>query len=164
MKNNEYSSVSAWLDNKSVTLKVKKILNASEATTLFERVITSVYDADDEYLPQYFEYIWRRGVIEAYTDLVMPQTTDDAYLCCYSEIWDAVINVVSQDQLADIYEAVSSYIQRKEQRICYSLQFKELLNDINKITQFMLNMDHLPIWLTESMDAPDTSLTPEEMM
>ena len=80
MTSNDYVAIEAWIDNKHVEFKAKKLLNASEVDVLFERIITSVYDEDGEYMPQYFEYIWRRGVIEAYTDFVMPENTDEAYI------------------------------------------------------------------------------------
>ena len=159
MTSNDYVAIEAWIDNKHVEFKAKKLLNASEADVLFERIITSVYDEDGEYMPQYFEYIWRRGVIEAYTDFVMPEDTDEAYLCCYSELWDSVLNHIAYDQLNDIRSAVDSHILQKEQRICFGMQFKELMNDINTITQAMLNFEHLPEWLAESLDDSVMPLT-----
>ena len=57
-------------------MEIKKNLTLTEMNLLYTTMIDSLYDDDDEYRYQFEDYLWRRAVIEAYTDIPIPQDMD----------------------------------------------------------------------------------------
>ena len=147
------------LKDKKIDVSVKSLLNASEMVALYEQIMSSLKDDnDDNYHPEKFEYVWRYTVIESYSSIKMPDDTDLAYLVCFSELWDLILDAVSIDQLNTIYDSVTETIKRDENCKCASIHWKELLNDIQTITNAMLNFDKLPEWLADKLDESDSPL------
>lgn len=145
-------------DGTSIPVQVRNYLNADEMAALYYRVLDTVFDDAGEWHPEFFEYAWRYGVIDAYSDIEMPQNTNDAYLLCYSSLWDIILDITSSDQLTDIYEAITNKLEDNKQKVYASMHWKELLEDVKTVTDAMLNLDHIPEWLSDKTDNTTHSL------
>ena len=176
------SLVCDWTSQDGVTrqIHIKPLLNASEMNQLYNRVLSSVKiaerdseseknsqgDADPlqsmlesvEYKPQFLEYFWRHSVIEAYSDVELPEDTDAAYLLCYSSLWDVIENTVSSNQLSDIYMAIVEQLKIDEGRVCASMHWRAILNDMQTIMHAMANWENVFAWMADSSDKSQNPL------
>lgn len=115
-------------------MEIKRTLTATEMNALYNTMIVCLYDEEDEYLYQFRDYLWRRAVIESYTDLSLPSDTDEAYEICRNEkIWNEIQFAVDVDQLDEINNAVRDYVADKERRKQAGWYFHELMKDMQGI-------------------------------
>ena len=115
-------------------MEIKRTLTATEMNALYNTMIVCLYDEDDEYSYQFRDYLWRRAVIESYTDMSLPSDTNEAYeICRNKELWNKIQSSIDVDQLEEIDTAVSNYVSDKEHRKQASWHFNELMKDMQEI-------------------------------
>lgn len=147
-----YTDYTWWVGESCIHVNIKSHLDVSEMVAVHNRILSSMKDENGEYCSERFEYIWRRSIIEAYSDVELPDDADVAYVICFSELWDGVCDAASADQIDSIFFSIQSKMQKDEQRMCASMHWKELIEDIQTISNAMLNFEHLPEWLADHDD------------
>ena len=139
------------IQGRTLEFEVAKLLPISSVNDIYEDVLSMWYDSEGGFRFVMAEYLWRYVIIHAYTDIDLPESLDDAYAYCYSEIWDAVIDIVSADQLLDLRAALDAVVEQREYRQRSKQHITEIMDDINMISQAMLNVDNLPEWLADNL-------------
>lgn len=140
-------------------MEIKKKLTATEMNLLYYTMINTLYDEEDEYRYQFEEYLWRRAVIEAYTDIPIPEDIDEAYERCFdSALWSTVTTHIDIEQLNTIHNSISKYCENKEKRQIAGLQFHSLLEDMEYITKSIENFANLPEFLASLDNEENPSL------
>ncbi len=130
-------------------MEIKKNLTLTEMNLLYTTMIDSLYDDDDEYRYQFEDYLWRRAVIEAYTDIPIPQDMDESYKFCYdTAMWSTVMtHIDDMEQLNEVKNAVHRYCEHKEKQQLAGLQFHSLMEDMQSIMTAISNLGDLPEFL-----------------
>ena len=102
------------LDWFGLDVEVKKTLSATEAFEFVNNCVNAVID-ESEYLPEVKDFIIRSNVIEAYTNISLPDSFTHRYDILFeSDIVEAVIQVLDQKQFCNIIEAIDNKIEYKK--------------------------------------------------
>ena len=141
--------------SEEIKIEVKNTLNANEMTALYYKALALLYNDKGEYQFEFAAYIWRRCVIEAYTDYPLSEDLNENYAQCYGEIWDAVYNDIithSPEQYEDIYDAVKKYVETREARESANAGFKQLMENMQVVTQTLASSGDWASWLSNKED------------
>ena len=100
-----------WHHN--LRLRVRSFLRVGEMGNLVRDILEAVCKKDDGRLyPEMLDYAMRAGIVSYYADVELPEKIDDQYRLLYTtDLYDKVIGVANQGQVAAVREAVRMYME-----------------------------------------------------
>lgn len=111
-------------------ITVKKSLSLEEVMLFADTVANSCFSSTDrKFMPEVYEFLMRRCVIDMYTNIALPAKTETCYeLLCNSDVVEAVLDVINTRQYLEMCKAIDKKIDNFAQANVGLLQkqFNEL--------------------------------------
>lgn len=97
-----------------VNIVVRKTIDFDETVKLVHNVVNNCFSDDGSYLAEAKDFLSRCEIIEAYTNVRLPQNVNSKYHILYcSDLFESVISCVNQVQLANLSAAIDDKIKNK---------------------------------------------------
>lgn len=118
-----------------IEIKVKDSLSMEEYIYLINNTVSACFDVENGvYYPEAKEYAFRMAVVEAYTNLVLPDDVE-AYYKYVEYIWNDIKGAIDKEQLRNLDNAVNKSVEfKKEEMIAY--RQREIAVLMNKFAEF----------------------------
>lgn len=130
----------------NMALHIKHTLNLKEMMSFVQYVTGSCFSEDtNEYLPEIRDFATRCCIIENYSDLVLPESTDEKYEIVYnSDIVAFIVQKIDQPQFKEMLAAIDVKIKHMAQNSIEALnkQMSEVfsgLSILEKVASDMFN-------------------------
>ena len=103
------------IDWNGITIHIKSNLSVSDIITFTHRVSEFCFiENNSEYLPEVMKFAIGIETIEFYTDLELPESTDDKYkLVTQTDVVEQIVEHIDQAQYADIIAAADEKVNYK---------------------------------------------------
>lgn len=101
----------AW---NGIWVHVKRAIGLMECTVLIDDVLRNSTIQDGSlFMPELIDFALRAHIVEAYTDLVLPEQVEAKYDLLYlTDLFDVVSGVISKAQLDSIINAINTLSNR----------------------------------------------------
>ena len=112
---NERFFVVDTMDWYGVEVEVKSLIPFALASELVRRIADACFSDDGEYMPEVSDFALRLGVIEAYTNIELPDNVEEQNRLLYgTDLWEDIISLIYDAQFNMIVQSVN-------QRVSYRL-------------------------------------------
>jgi len=99
-------------------VRIKYSLSLEESIAFVNEVVDECIDFDDEYYPEYCQYMIKRCILTYYANFNMPKTHKKAYAWIYeTSICNDVRSCINEEQLGELITAIHKKIEFKKQTI-----------------------------------------------
>lgn len=100
-----------------ITYNIKKTLTLTEMLEFVSAAVQLCFaEGNDSYLPELRPFAIMNCIIDFYTDLDMPNETEERYRILYcSDIVDKVLNAINMRQFNDIVDGIDKKIEHRVQ-------------------------------------------------
>ncbi len=93
-------------------IAIRSCVSLRELQQMTDLILMRCWDGT-RYLYELFGYALRRSVIEAYTNVSLPDDPERCYsLICQTDLYQVICEYINLDQLGDLDKAVQLYFQK----------------------------------------------------
>ena len=97
---NDYFPATDTMEWHGLEIEVSRTVPFALAAEIVVRAANACFNADGEYLPENSDFAFRLCVIDAYTNIDLPEEIEAQNRLLYgTDLWGAVIRMISEDQL-----------------------------------------------------------------
>lgn len=115
-------------------IEIKSIVSFNRMTTLVRDIAEELFDAQGEYLPEHYDYIFWVNVSSVYAGVGIDMTADEFLEKLYTGWMDELKQAINTKQLAAIESAVNERISvrlNKHPMEAVATSLVELINGVN---------------------------------
>lgn len=124
--NNIKDNIIKW---NGADVTVKPVLPITEAFSFVNKIVESCFTDDGDYIPEARRFVELIETIRAYTDITLPQTTEEQYEFVYSgDFVELLADHINEAQYLDLMSAAQDKInsRRRDKKRAIDMQMNDL--------------------------------------